>query len=666
MKSAAVFLLIACLSAIAFAQANPVPLVDLPLVPTSAAPGSPGFTLTVNGANFVSGAVVNWNGHPLATQFVSKNRLTASVPASEISVAETASVTVANSSATSSISNAAFFSVTMPTSSVAFSGQDFAVGGYGLQPVAADFNGDGKLDLAVTNELGVEVLLGKGNGTFAPAINYPAAFGTYGLATADVNGDGNLDLLVVSNDPDNLAVFLGNGDGTFQSALNLKIGYIPSHVVAADFNGDGKLDLAITLYEKTALFLGNGDGTFQSSTFLPGDGGDPICVGDFNGDGIPDIAIGNFGEDNNAEVFLGRGDGTFAKGMVYSAGQSEVLSISAADLNGDGVLDLVVGGNLGVSILLGNGNGTFGKPTTYLSVQTYGTATVADFNGDGKPDIAITDGNTISAMLGYGDGTFAPVTAFEGGPGNFNLTVGDFNGDGAMDIATAAQGYITQTAGAAFVGLQTNGPAVLFSVGELQYLTLQPEGVPSPAQPVTLTNTGKEVLDLTRITFTGSNAKDFSQTNDCGSSVAVGASCVIDVVFDPTGKGPRTATLDVVDNALGQSQPIALSGYATVITLSPSALNFGDQKVGTKSTPKTVTVTNVGRTTVTISNITFAGDATQFTLTSHCGPTLAAGASCTVDVVFAPAQKHLVKNMLAVIDNGGGTLQEIPISGTGT
>ncbi|HYA23574.1 MAG TPA: VCBS repeat-containing protein, partial [Terriglobales bacterium] len=167
-------LLFSGIISVAVAQ-NPVPLINQPLVPDTAKPGGVGFTLTVNGTGFVSGAVVDWNGSPLATTFVSRSQLTASVPASDITTARTASITVVNPSPGGGTSNVAFFSVTVPTSSMGFNTPTKYAAGTGPNSVAtADFNGDGKLDLAVSNNgsNNLSVLLGNGNGTFKAAVNY--------------------------------------------------------------------------------------------------------------------------------------------------------------------------------------------------------------------------------------------------------------------------------------------------------------------------------------------------------------------------------------------------------------------------------------------------------------------------------------------------------------
>jgi hypothetical protein len=170
----AFFMTLTALSGAAMAQ-NPVPLINQPLVPDTAVPGGKGFTLTVNGTGFVSGSVVDWNGTPLATTFVVGAKLTARVPPSDIKKPSTASVTVVNPTPGGGASNVAFFEVTPPSSSIALARADYGAGGATYGGAMGDFNGDGKLDLAVVDydNGAVDVLLGKGDGTFQSEVAYP-------------------------------------------------------------------------------------------------------------------------------------------------------------------------------------------------------------------------------------------------------------------------------------------------------------------------------------------------------------------------------------------------------------------------------------------------------------------------------------------------------------
>src|SRR5580658_474305 len=258
------------LSSRAFAAENPVPLINQPLVPDAIAAGGEGFTLTVNGTGFVSGAVVNWNHSKLATTFVKDSQLTASVPASDIAAATTASVTVVNPSPGGGPSNVMFFEVTPASSSIALGAPPTFGAGTDPDAVAVgDFNGDGKLDLVVANEgsNNVGILLGNGDGTFQAAVNYGVGSAPTSVAVGDFNGDGKLDLAVVNELSNNVSILLGNGDGMFQAAVNYGAGLSLFSVAVADFNGDGKLDLAVANYESNnvSILLGKGDGTFQAA-----------------------------------------------------------------------------------------------------------------------------------------------------------------------------------------------------------------------------------------------------------------------------------------------------------------------------------------------------------------------------------------------------------------
>ena len=268
--------------------ANPVPLINEPLVPDAIAPGGAGFNLTVNGTGFASGSVVKWNGSSRATTFVSPSRLKASIRASDVAKAGTAFVTVVNPGPGGGTSNVVFFEATIPSSSIALGApSSYSVGINPNSVAVGDFNGDGKLDLAVANSFDnfVSVLLGKGDGTFQAAVNYGTGSGPLSVAVGDFNGDGKLDLVVTNAFDNNVSVLLGNGDGTFQAAVNYGAGSAPNSVAVGDFNGDGKLDLAVANNgsNNLSVLLGNGDGTFQAAVnYSAGKGPYSVAVGDFN------------------------------------------------------------------------------------------------------------------------------------------------------------------------------------------------------------------------------------------------------------------------------------------------------------------------------------------------------------------------------------------------
>lgn len=310
--------------------------------------------------------------------------------------------------------------------------------GTGLSSIAqGDFNGDGKPDLVVadytlTSGMSgtvLSVLLGKGDGTFEPAVSYAADGYPTSVAVGDFNGDGCADLVAAANN--GVVVLLGNGDGTFQPQVRYAAGTYPAYVVVGDFNGDGIADLVVTnqLSNDISILMGKGDGTFYAAVnYAAGNSPGFVLVGDFNGDGIADVAIANYGG-TNISILLGNGDGTFQPAVNnVSAGGF----IASGDFNGDGRVDLVVSGAT-TCVFIGNGDGTFQPCQTYrpsLSVA------VGDFNGDGHPDIALADLNqNLILLFGKGDGTFPTSAGYSAGTGPGSILVGDFNGDGKADLA---------------------------------------------------------------------------------------------------------------------------------------------------------------------------------------------------------------------------------------
>jgi hypothetical protein len=301
-----------------------------------------------------------------------------------------------------------------------------------------DFNGDGVPDLAVANNNPntlnyVSVLLGNGDGTFQTQQDFLVQSGPGWVALGDFNGDGKLDLAVTNFNSNSVSILLGNGDGTFQNAVNYTVGNGPVSVAVGDFSGDHKLDLVVVNEsDNTAsILLGNGDGTFKRQvTYATGAGGNPLAVvvGDFKGNGILDLAVAN-NQTQQVSVLLGNGDGTFQPAKGYPTGANPV-SIVTADFNGDGKVDLVLTstplgsspGNL-VSLLLGNGDGTFGSSTLYGTGSQAYSAAVGDFNGDGAPDLAVANGgsNTVSILLNTRDTTMSVVSS--GSPSVFGQSV---------------------------------------------------------------------------------------------------------------------------------------------------------------------------------------------------------------------------------------------------
>ncbi|MBI4905065.1 MAG: VCBS repeat-containing protein [Acidobacteria bacterium] len=350
---------------------------------------------------------------------------------------------------------------------------------------AFDFNGDGKLDLAVANAGGSSLMLlfGNGDGTFQTPITlaggsaFPAA-----VAAADINKDGRVDLIIGHNS--GVEVRLGNGNGTFQAPSNVFTGGNISNVAVGDFNKDGNPDIAASSRNSAALnvLLGNGAGAFPSfsSSLTKYNVADLILV-DFDWDGNLDILLGEGhpdvlvaeGYDNNLFVLFGRGDGTF-HGLSAYAVPNGATGMVLADVNGDGRADILTSGsasaNGNAGILLNAGGGLFTKGTSATILGQFGPTFLsgidaADVNGDGKIDLLAVDSNRVYTALGNGNATFQAATSFISGNDLRSVIARDWNGDGKLDLA-----YVSYRTKELFTALGNNNgtysnPAAI-TVGE--------------------------------------------------------------------------------------------------------------------------------------------------------------------------------------------------------
>ncbi len=337
----------------------------------------------------------------------------------------------------------------------------------GLTPEAvavSDFDGDGRLDLAVVNSAAPSespdmpstpgttgILLGRGDGTFAPQVAYPVGTSPAGLVVADFNGDAKPDLAVTNGADGTVSILRGRGDGTFAPQVVVPVGTSPAGLAVADFDGDGRLDLAVANSDDgtVGVLLGHGDGTFARQIAYPaGTNPQAVAAGDFDGDGKPDLAVANSAE-ATVSILLGRGDGTFAAQIAYPVG-ARPMALADGDFDGDGTLDLAVANfdDGTVSVLPGRGDGTFGPQTVngVASAQPSpqiaqpDSIAVADFNGDGKPDLAVADWSgmsaaTVDVLANQGRGRFGAQVTLPVGYAATSVAAGDFNGDGRPDLA---------------------------------------------------------------------------------------------------------------------------------------------------------------------------------------------------------------------------------------
>ena len=362
-----------------------------------------------------------------------------------------------------------------------------------------DFNGDGKLDVAVGNacpDLGcttgsVYVLLGNGNGTFRAPVSYSTSGNAFSVEAGDINGDGKLDL-IVANNPGSAGVLLGNGDGTFQSVTSFATGVAGrTAVFLGDFNGDRKLDLAVVTADcgsscntLVSVLLGNGDGTFQAATAsqsFTGLNPQAVALGDADGDGKLDLAVVEScsGDDicgnEIVNVLLGKGDGTFGGAQSSTLGSSDITFISFADLNGDRKPELITvdPDAATAAVLLGAGDGTFSLLGRYESDGTSPlSGALGDLNGDGQTDLAVSNfcqinfqdtctGNVL-VLLGNGSGIFSGPVGLPSNGGNFLVpATADFNNDGRPDLALVGTCFDLDCTGGA-VDVLLNGDNGIF------------------------------------------------------------------------------------------------------------------------------------------------------------------------------------------------------------
>jgi uncharacterized delta-60 repeat protein len=309
---------------------------------------------------------------------------------------------------------------------------------------AADFNGDGRADLAVANLRGnnVSILTGDGQGNFTGVQSFAVGPEPTGIAVDDFNGDGIADLAVVNQGGNSVSILLGDGNGAFAAARVFQAGSVPAAVISGDFNGDGRADLAVVAQGSNSvnILLGDGRGDVGAPRNV-GVGMRPqaVTAGDFNADGRTDLAVVNAGS-NDVTVLLGDGAGGFRLAGALAAGSSPA-AITAGDFDNDGQPDLAVlnFASHDLSLFKGSGSGTFASQRRFPTSQFPNALVKGDFDGNGALDVAIASAASanVTVLLADGAGGFSPPNPFAVGFGPFSITAGDLNGDGRGDVVVA-------------------------------------------------------------------------------------------------------------------------------------------------------------------------------------------------------------------------------------
>ncbi len=444
---------------------------------------------------------------------------------------------------------------------------------------------------------------------------------------------------------------------------------------------------------QTAGYAGNGGPATNAKLNAPFtmvvDNAEDIFIADTNNNVIREVAGTTAGGKTAGDIYTVVG--TNVAGFAGDGGAAAAAELNTPQgLALDGAGDLLIGDsqNNRVRSVAGIANVaavpvasfqpsslTFmAQPLTIKS--TADVITLTNNGGATLTGIAITlggtnaanfaDTTTCTATLAAGANctisvTFTPTAV---GPASATLSIADNAIGSPQTIALSGTG-------------QLGSPTDVVTPNPIAFTTPQLVGVASAVLPVTLSNaTGTGALVISSITFGGTNTTDFTQTNNCGTTVAVGATCTINVVFNPTSVTPpvRSATLIITDNAADspQSVPVTGTAIAPAISITPTSLTFASQTVKTPSAPQTVTIKNMGTgpLSFTGTGITISGaNAADFSIvaaTDTCSAPLAAGAMCSFNVVYNPAAAGTSTAMIVVADSVPSSPQLIPLSGTAT
>jgi len=547
---------------------------------------------------------------------------------------------------------------------------------YSTSITVADFNGDGKLDVALTNSEGptnaIAIVLGNGDGTFQnPPLLYSAGLLPTGVVTLDVNGDGKPDLAVAGGygvlSYFSLTTLINRGDGTFANPVTFPVLPFPYSAVTGDFNGDGKVDIATTSLTQTggvSVLLGKGDGTFQPHLDSPtGQSPTAIVAGDFNGDGKLDLVVTDSSSTSQLlSTLIGNGDGTFQNKFSQTV-SGLVPSLAIGDFNGDGKLDVaaVASNSSAVSIFLGHGDGSFAAPVQYptgpmLLFPPFHRVLVGDFNGDRKLDLAAATDNGIVVLLGNGDGTFKPFSLvpslLSSDPGDELVALADVNGDGKLDIVKSTQtGIINVALGNGDGTFQQDSGFQIPSILNTQSAVVgdfNGDGKPDLAF-------ASQSSDVVTILFGNGDGTFKGHIEYSVPSVSNNVNFMMAADFNGDG------ALDMALADFGNAE-VSVFVNGPIAAFAPRQLNFANQGIGTSSPEQSVTLTNAGAAQLAITSIAGSGD---FAETSDCGSTLSIEKACTVNVTFAPTAAGVRTGMLSFIDNASVIPQVLALSGTG-
>ena len=465
----------------------------------------------------------------------------------------------------------------------------------GMEPKAvavADFNNDGKNDLATVNRSAnnVSILLGDGAGNFGAATNFSTGdtfSEPFALAVGDFNNDGKTDVVVSKPNVGSISLLLGNGSGGLGAPTNFSVGENPGTFGVGDFNGDNKSDLAVAdpgfnnggVY----ILLGNGTGSFGSpAKFTAGSRPRYIAVADFNRDNKSDLAVANVGFNfNKISILLGNGAGGFSAPTDFAVGSSPI-GLVVRDFNKDTFLDIAVANmdSHNVSILKGDGQGSFGQATNFPANSFPLSITSGDFDGDGKLDLAVGANSSdarISILRGDDTGQFTFPASFTAGSGPQDVAVGDFTGNGPTGLAVANASGNTVSV--------LIGPFPSVSIGSSSVVEGDNGTVPM-SFPLTLSGTINQPITIfySFANGTATAGSDFDSSTAPATIPAAGltGSLVVPVNGDRTFEPDETFTVNINSSvnafvSSGQAQgTIANDDPVPSITINDAAVVEGN------------------------------------------------------------------------------------------
>jgi 6-phosphogluconolactonase (cycloisomerase 2 family) len=450
--------------------------------------------------------------------------------------------------------------------------------------------------------------------SFGSPLRLPAGNLPNKVVAADFNRDGLLDLAVTNYNDGTASIFLATAPGVFGPPTTVSVGVTPSDLAVADMNRDGKLDLVVPHFSQGnfSILFGSGTGTFAAGAGGSAGGQNPVmvAVGDFNRDGLPDLAfsqtvegvvrlIGNLGNNQFA---------TRGKGFV----QSRPLYFAMADLNRDGNLDfLVPNSNSGtVSVVLGQGNFLYSTVANLPVGNGPSSVAAGDFNGDGVLDFAVTNhaDNTVSVALGLGGATFGPPVTYPTGAGPLRITAADLNGDGYLDL------IIAEDTGRSLEIYLGHGDGTF---GER--ITLPLGGQPGGIAVADLDRDGK--LDIAVPTSDGSVSVYFNTTPSILATWSSSAPSVapISLLGTATGTSDGTTTIQARVGSITGSTTLTVTSTPSSTSLANVSLSYGPSESLVVTVTSSTGTPDGGTVTLTVNNQTFTAPLVQGQATFNLG-----------------------------------------------